>query len=154
MHVRRDTRRRPGHPRALAGEATAQIYDQVQASGARPPALSFVVLSPDGHLLWACGPPGAAPSDQYPRSHPRPCTPAAGARAPGAALMHAVPGAAGALGEPRAAIAGSPATAPGSSSGPAELRIDPPKADWQPCFMVRPLTRHTPAMPGPGRRGP
>jgi putative acetyltransferase len=116
--------------RALAGEATTQIYDQMQADGAWLPAL-------------ALAPPAIHPSQ---RGH--------GA---GTALMHAVLGAADALGEPLAAIAGSPAsyyTRFGFWPA-AELRIDPPRPDWRPYFLVRPLTAYTPALRGtfryPGR---
>src|SRR5438132_124964 len=50
MHVRRATPADASAIRALAGDATAQMYDQVQASGAWLPALSLVALGPDGHI--------------------------------------------------------------------------------------------------------
>ncbi len=70
MHVRRAIPADASAIRALADDATAQIYDQVQASGAWLPALSLVALGPDGQI------PAAAWDRRPPWRSPRqPCTP-------------------------------------------------------------------------------
>jgi putative acetyltransferase len=57
--------------------------------------------------------------------------------------MHAMLGAADALGEPLAAVTGNPAShyIRLGFRAAAELHIDPPKPGWRSCFLVRPLTR-------------
>ncbi len=151
MHVRRAIPADASAIRALADDATAQIYDQVQASGAWLPALSLVALGPDGqiagHVAGTRGSLGPAPALALapPAVHP-------GLRGHGVgtALMHAILGAADALGEPLAAITGNPAsyyTRFGFQPA-AELGIDPPKPDWERYFLVRPLTGYTPALHG------
>jgi putative acetyltransferase len=63
--------------------------------------------------------------------------------------MHAVLGAADALGEPLVALLGNPAYYGrfGFRLG-ADYRIAPPVASWQPHFQVRVLTCYQPGLQG------
>jgi putative acetyltransferase len=67
----------------------------------------------------------------------------------GSALMHAILGAADALGEPLIALLGNPAYY--SRFGfrlAADYQIEPPRPEWQPHFQIRPLTRYRPSLRG------
>ncbi len=68
----------------------------------------------------------------------------------GKALMHAVLGAADALGEPLVVLLGDPAYY--SRFGfrlASDLGITPPVEDWAPYFQARTLTAYTPSLTGP-----
>jgi len=73
-------------------------------------------------------------------------------RGVGSALMHAVLGAADALGEPLVVLLGNPryyrrfAFVQGDSLG-----IEPPVPAWGPYFQARPLTAYDPSLQGPFR---
>lgn len=76
-------------------------------------------------------------------------TPAVQRRGAGAALMHAVLGAADALEEPLVALLGHTGYYPRFGFRPAhELGIAPPVEDWAPHFQVRALTAYRPDMRG------
>jgi putative acetyltransferase len=67
----------------------------------------------------------------------------------GAALMHAVLGAADAVGEPVVVLLGDPAYYGRFGFRPAaELGIEPPVAGWAPHFQARPLHAWLPGMGG------
>ena len=75
--------------------------------------------------------------------------PAAQRRGAGSALMHAVLGAADALGEPLVALLGHTEYYPRFGFRPADqLGIAPPVAAWASHFQVRPLTSHEPQLRG------
>jgi putative acetyltransferase len=70
-------------------------------------------------------------------------------RGVGSALMHAVLGAADALGEPMVVLLGHADYYPRFGFRPArELGIAPPVAEWGEHFQVRTLTRYDPGMRG------
>ncbi|MFW6090996.1 MAG: GNAT family N-acetyltransferase [Actinomycetota bacterium] len=67
----------------------------------------------------------------------------------GAALMHAVVGAADALDEPLIALLGHPEYYPRFGFEPAAaIGITPPVADWGPAFQARRLASYDPTMTG------
>ncbi|WP_460406906.1 GNAT family N-acetyltransferase [Actinophytocola sediminis] len=67
----------------------------------------------------------------------------------GAALMHAVLGAADALDEPVVVLVGHPGYYPRFGFRPAtEFGIQPPVAGWTSAFQVRPLTAYRPTIRG------
>ena len=75
--------------------------------------------------------------------------PAAQGRGAGAALMHAVLGAADALDEPLVALLGHTEYYPRFGFRPAdELGITPPVAEWASHFQVRTLTSYVPELRG------
>jgi putative acetyltransferase len=70
-------------------------------------------------------------------------------RGVGSALMHAVLGAADALGEPLVALLGDPGYYSRFGFRPStEYQISPPKPEWQPHFQVRVLTAYRPGLHG------
>ena len=75
--------------------------------------------------------------------------PDAQGRGAGAALMHAVLGAADALEEPLVALVGHTEYYPRFGFRPAaELRIAPPVEDWASHFQVRTLSSYSPDLSG------
>jgi putative acetyltransferase len=75
--------------------------------------------------------------------------PAAQARGVGSALMHAVLGAADALGEPLVALLGHTGFYPRFGFRPAaELGVDAPEPAWGAYFQARPLTAYAPRLRG------
>jgi putative acetyltransferase len=73
-------------------------------------------------------------------------------RGVGSALMHAVLGAADALGEPLVVLLGNPAYYRRFAFVRADgLGIDPPVPEWGPYFQARPLTAYDPSLRGPFR---
>jgi putative acetyltransferase len=71
-------------------------------------------------------------------------------RGVGSALMHAVLGAADALGEPLVALLGDPAYYRRFGFRlAASYQITPPRPEWHPHFQVRVLTAYQPGMRGP-----
>lgn len=127
------------------------LVDRLRASGAVVPGLAFVALldglvvghvvcsrgylDPGGQPALGLGPLGVLPEHQ--------------GRGVGSALMHAVLGAADALGEPFVALLGEPdyygrfGFAPSTRHG-----IAPPDPAWGEYFQVRPLTAHTTDLTG------
>ncbi|WP_275415184.1 GNAT family N-acetyltransferase [Planotetraspora silvatica] len=128
----------------------ADLVDALRACDAWLPALSFVAAGRDGDVVGhvvcsrahvdgtpvlGLGPLGVHPSVQR--------------QGVGHALMHAVLGAADALGEPLVVLLGHADYYPRFGFGPAkDYGIVPPVAEWGPHFQVRPLTAYHPSIRG------
>ena len=128
----------------------ATLVDELRASPAWLPCLSLVAADDAGdvigHVLCTRGHVGLAPVLAL---GPLSVRPDCQRRGVGSALMHAVLGAADALGEPLVALLGSPAYYRRFGfllSG--EYRIVPPRPEWQPHFQVRVLTAYHPGLRG------
>ncbi|MGE5293141.1 MAG: GNAT family N-acetyltransferase [Micromonosporaceae bacterium] len=126
------------------------LVDELRASPAWLPELSLVAIGRDGDITghvvctrgWvgssaalALGPLGVRPDQQR--------------HGTGSALMHAVLGAADALGEPLVAVLGDPRYYARFGFRPAqEYGIAPPVDSWRPHFQVRTLTAYAPSLQG------
>jgi putative acetyltransferase len=133
----------------------AALVDALRACPAWRPALSLVALSPVadglggdivGHVVCSRGHVGLAPVLGL---GPLSVHPDSQRRGVGSALMHAVVGAADALGEPLIALLGSPAYY--SRFGfrlSGDYGIVPPSPEWRPHFQVRVLTAYEPGVRG------
>jgi putative acetyltransferase len=140
----------PDHPEL---PAEARLVGELRASGAWLPRLSLVALSPDGaiagHVVCTRGHVAAAPVLAL---GPLSVHPAGQRRGVGSALMHAVLGAADALGEPLVALLGDPGYYARFGFRPAAGHgITPPVPAWRPYFQVRTLASDDPALAGPFR---
>ena len=162
MLIRRETERDADVIRAMTTAAfapsrpssqipnEARLIDELRASLAWLPALSLVAVTPAGepigHVLGTRGHVGPDPVLALGPLSVRPDRQQNGV---GSALMHAVLGAADALGEPLAALLGDPAYYRRFGFELSNLyQITPPKPDWQPHFQVRTLTRYHPRLHG------
>jgi putative acetyltransferase len=131
--------------------AEAHLVDWLRASPAWIPPLSLVALGDSGdvtgHVLCTRGHVGAVPVLALGPLSVRPDRQRSGV---GSALMHAVLGAADALGEPLVALLGSTAfyTRFGFRLG-SHYPITPKVAEWEPHFQVRTLTAFRPGTRGP-----
>ncbi len=148
-----------GHARASADAGPlaqpglppeARLVDELRASDAWLPPLSMVSLGPDGavtgHVLCSRGHVGAAPVLAL---GPLSVHPDQQRRGAGSALMHAVLGAADALGEPLVALLGDPGYYARFGFRPAaEHGVIAPVPGWEPYFQVRGLTGVDPALAG------
>jgi putative acetyltransferase len=139
---------RPGHPAGRPPEAT--LVDDLRAGPAWLPPLSLVATGPGGdiigHVLCTRGHVGAAPVLALGPLSVRPDHQRHGV---GSALMHAVLGAADALGEPLAGLLGDPGYYRRFGFRPSTGHaIAPPVADWRPYFQVRTLTAYDPRLSG------
>lgn len=127
----------------------AGLVDALRQTDAWLPELSFVATESQkviGHVVCTrgqvdtaaalgLGPLGVLPEWQQQRV--------------GTALMHAVLGAADALGEPIVVLLGHADYYPRFGFRPAaELGITPPVAEWEPHFQVRTLTTYDPSIRG------
>ncbi|MPZ83894.1 MAG: GNAT family N-acetyltransferase [Actinophytocola sp.] len=137
------------HRGAFETELEAKLVTSLRADEGWLPALSLVALDGDevvGHVVCTrahiagtpalgLGPLGVLPDRQ--RS------------GVGAALMHAVLGAAEAIDEPIVVLLGHKDYYPRFGFRPAtELGITPPVAEWGDHFQARPLGAYTPALRG------
>lgn len=137
----------PGGPAAGTASATAPpevaLLARLRSDPAWIPTLSMVAVEREtvvGHVcvtratvgpfpVLALGPIGVLPGEQR--------------RGVGAALMHAVVGAADALDEPLIGLLGSLDYYPRFGFQPAErLGIAPDRSEWTSHFQVRPLTAY------------
>ena len=162
MLIRRDV---PGDHGAIRAVLTAAFADQaepgtepvevglVDALRAGPewlPPLSMVAESEGGEVVgyvvctrgWVDGQPALGLG-------PLAVTPGVQGRGVGSALMHAVLGAADALGEPLVALLGHTEYYPRFGFRPAaEAGIAPPVEEWASHFQVRPLSAQRPGLRG------
>ena len=140
--------------------AEAPLVDQLRADPAWIPALSLVALGPDGDVIGhvvctrgtvttgtrTTGSGGGAPVLGL---GPLSVRPDWQRRGVGKALMHAVLGAADALGEPLVVLLGSTGYYPRFGFRLAsEYGITPRHPEWEPHFQVRTLTAYDPAVRG------
>lgn len=135
--------------------AEAPLVDALRACPAWIPVLSLVAVDMDmdmagdviGHVACTRGTVGAAPVLAL---GPLSVRPDRQRRGVGSALMHAVLGAADALGEPLVALLGSTGYYRrfGFRLG-GGYQITPPQPEWEPDFQVRTLTAYQPGLRGP-----
>ncbi|MEU6029339.1 N-acetyltransferase [Streptomyces tauricus] len=138
----------PGPPDPV--EAT--LLDALRTCEGWLPELSVVAVAGDereevvGHVVCTRGHVDGVPALGLGPIGVRPDTQRRGV---GLALMHAVLGAADALGEPLVALLGSPAYYGRFGFRPAtELGIRPPDPAWGEYFQVRTLTAYEPGLRG------
>jgi putative acetyltransferase len=138
---------------ARAGEdvpAEAPLVDWLRASSAWMPELSLVALGSNGEVIGhvVCS-RGTVESTPVLALGPLSVRPDWQRRGVGKALMHAVLGAADALGEPLVALLGSTGYYPRFGFRLAgEYRITPQHPEWEPHFQVRTLTAYDPGVRG------
>ena len=162
MLTRRETERDADVIRAITTAAFAQsrpprqvvpearLIDELRAGPAWLPALSLVAVTPAGetigHVLGSRGHVGQDPVTALGPLAVRPNHQQTGV---GSALMHAILGAADALGEPLVALLGDPAYYHRFGFELSTVyQITPPKPEWQPHFQVRVLTQYDPRLRG------
>ncbi|HVT67155.1 MAG TPA: N-acetyltransferase, partial [Trebonia sp.] len=137
--------------------AEAPLVDALRASPAWIAPLSMVAADPDGdivgHVLCTRGTVlctrGTVRSAPVLALGPLSVRPGRQRRGVGSALMHAVLGAADALGEPLVVLLGSASYYPRFGFRLAsEYGVTPAHPEWAPHFQVRTLTAYDPAITG------
>ena len=128
----------------------ARLIDELRTGPAWLPALSLVAVTPAGEVIGhVLGTRGHVGPDPVLALGPLAVRPDRQRYGVGSALMHAILGAADALGEPLAALLGDPAYYRrfGFELGTV-YQIIPPRPKWQPHFQVRVLTEYQPRLRG------
>ena len=162
MLIRRETERDADVIRAITTAAfapsrppsqvvpEARLIDELRAGPAWLPALSLVAVTHAGetigHVLGTRGHVGQAPVIALGPLSVRPDRQQNGV---GSALVHAILGAADALGEPLVALLGDPAYYHRFGFELSTVyQITPPRPQWQPHFQVRVLSAYQPRLRG------
>ena len=128
----------------------ARLVDELRTGPAWLPTLSLVAVTPAGEVIGhVLGTQGHVGQDPVLALGPLAVRPDRQRYGVGSALMHAILGAADALGEPLAALLGDPAYYRrfGFELG-SVYQIIPPRPEWQPHFQVRVLTEYQPRLRG------
>jgi putative acetyltransferase len=130
--------------------AEARLIDELRAGPAWLPALSLVAVAPAGEVVGhVLGTRGHVDRDPVLALGPLAVRPDHQRHGVGSALVHAVLGAADALGEPLAALLGDPAYYRRFGFELSSVyQITPPVPDWQPHFQVRVLSAFQPRLRG------
>ena len=128
----------------------ARLIDELRAGPAWLPALSLVACTPAGEVIGhVLGTRGHVGQDPVLALGPLAVRPDWQRHGVGSALMHAVLGAADALGEPLAALLGDPAYYRRFGFELSTVyQITPPRPEWQPHFQVRILSAYQPRLRG------
>jgi putative acetyltransferase len=160
--IRRETERDADVIRAITTAAFApsrppnqivpegRLIDELRANPAWLPALSLVAVTPAGEVIGhVLGTRGHVAHDPVIALGPLSVRPDHQQHGVGSALVHAVLGAADALGEPLAALLGDPVYYRRFGFKlSAVYQITPPIPEWQPHFQVRVLTQYHPRLRG------
>jgi putative acetyltransferase len=128
----------------------ARLIDELRVGPAWLPALSLVAVTPAGEVIGhVLGTRGHVGQDPVLALGPLAVRPDRQRHGVGSALMHAILGAADALGEPLAALLGDPGYYRrfGFELSTA-YQITPPRPQWQPHFQVRVLSGYQPRLRG------
>ena len=128
----------------------ARLIDELRTGPAWLPALSLVAVTPAGEVIGhVLGTRGHVGQDPVLALGPLAVRPDRQRYGVGSALMHAVLGAADALGEPLVALLGDPGYYRrfGFELSTA-YQITPPRPEWQPHFQVRVLSGYQPRLRG------
>jgi len=128
----------------------ARLIDELRVGPAWLPALSLVAVTPAGEVIGhVLGSRGHVAQDPVIGIGPLAVRPDRQRHGVGSALMHAVLGAADALGEPLAALLGDPAYYRRFGFELSTVyQITPPKPEWQPHFQIRVLSGYQPRLRG------
>jgi len=129
----------------------ATLVDQLRADAGWIPELSLVADDGGviGHVVCTRATVAGRPALGL---GPLSVDPPHQGRGVGSALMHAVLGAADALGEPLVVLLGNPRYYRRFAFVQADrLGIEPPVPAWGPSFQARPLTAYDPSLQGPFR---
>jgi putative acetyltransferase len=128
----------------------ARLIDELRPGPAWLPALSLVAVTPTGEVIGhVLGTRGHVGQDPVVALGPLSVRPDRQQNGVGSALMHAILGAADALGEPLVALLGDPAYYRRFGFELSTVyQITPPRPEWQPHFQVRVLTQYDPRLRG------